>query len=156
VPPRRLAVLDASAVLAWVLKEQGRDVVAKLLPRSVIPASVLVETLYRAHDKGHKMSAAELRSSVVAMGVSVEPLLDDDTVRAAELIIASHTGTHRQAGSLSLGDGLCIATAERLNLPLIGNDRFWSSSEAQGIGIKVEVKSFRDTGARSPTGRAKP
>ena len=30
-------------------------------------------------------------------------------------------------GSLSLGDGLCIAVAERLGLPLTGGDQHWST-----------------------------
>ncbi len=45
-------VLDASAVLAWVLNEKGANTVARMLPVAVLPVSALVETLYRAVEKG--------------------------------------------------------------------------------------------------------
>jgi PIN domain nuclease of toxin-antitoxin system len=42
------------------------------------------------------------------------------------------------AGSLSLGDGLCIAVAERLNLPITGGDLYWET-----LDLRVKVLSFR-------------
>lgn len=66
----------------------------------------------------------------------VEPLLDADTVRAAELILLSKAD--RDPGSLSLGDGLCIATAERLGLPLTDGDRYWSN-----VDLSVAFLPFR-------------
>lgn len=41
-------VLDESAVLAWVLREGGYETVDKLLPFAVVPASAMVEVLYRS------------------------------------------------------------------------------------------------------------
>lgn len=121
--PRKVA-LDASAILAWVLRERGHDVVDRLLPVAVTPASAMVETLYRAQEKGHRLSCAELHTDLLALGLTVEPLTDADTVRAAQLI--AHSKQEPSPGSLSLGDGLCIAVAERLDLTLAGGDRYWS------------------------------
>lgn len=121
--PRKVAV-DASALLAWVLRERGADTVDRLLPVAVVPASAMVETLYRAQERGHRQSCAELHSDLLALGVTVEPVTDADTVRAAELIADSKRAAG--AGSLSLGDGLCIAVAERLAVTLTGGDRYWS------------------------------
>jgi PIN domain nuclease of toxin-antitoxin system len=42
--PRRVA-LDASALLAWVLRERGYDTVDKILAFAVIPSSAMVETV---------------------------------------------------------------------------------------------------------------
>jgi PIN domain nuclease of toxin-antitoxin system len=48
VPQRRDgAVLDASALLAWLVRERGADVVGEVLPRAVISAVNLSEVLYR-------------------------------------------------------------------------------------------------------------
>jgi PIN domain nuclease of toxin-antitoxin system len=49
-------------------------------------------------------------------------------VRAAELISTSKADP--DVGSLSLGDGLCIAVAERLQLPVTGGDRCWAQVDA--------------------------
>ena len=122
VAARRVA-LDASALLAWVLRERGHETVDKLLAVAVIPASAMVETLYRAREKGHTQSSGALHADLLALGLTVEPVTDDDTVRAAELILDSKAEPGR--GSLSLGDGLCIAVAERLVLPVTGGDRYW-------------------------------
>lgn len=120
-------VVDASAVLAWVLREKGWEAVDRLLPVAVAPASVMVEVLYRAGARGHGQDPAGLRADLLALGVRVEPLLDGDTLRAAALIAASRSDPG--PGSLSLGDALCIATSERLGLPLTGGDRYWADLE---------------------------
>jgi PIN domain nuclease of toxin-antitoxin system len=134
--PARKVVLDASAVLAWVMNESGSGTIDRLLPVACVPASAMVETLYRASERGHGLDAHDLHAALLAMGIRVEPLIDPDTVRAAELIAGSRRrGT---SGSLSLGDGLCIAVAERLDLPVVGGDHLW-----EGIGMTVPFHAFR-------------
>lgn len=135
--------LDASVVLAWVLKEDEHEKAARLLSVSAVPASAVVETLYRAKEKGHRMASSQLFQHIVAIGAIIEPLREEDTVRAAELITQSRSSTHLQAGSLSLGDGLCIATAERLGHPLVTDDTFWLSPAAKNFGLRVRVVKFR-------------
>jgi len=44
----RRVVLDASALLAWVLNERGADTIGTLSLVAVIPAPNFVEVLYRA------------------------------------------------------------------------------------------------------------
>ena len=130
VPAGPRVVLDASAVLAWVLRERGQATVDALLPHAVVPASAMVETLYRAADRGHRQPCDELHRDLLALGVRVEPLTDSDTVRAATLIHASKHGVGKGSsarGSLSLGDGLVLATAERLGLPITGGDQHWET-----------------------------
>lgn len=132
----RKVTLDASAVLAFLLRERGYETVDKLLKVAVVPTSAMVETLYRAVEKGHRRAAADLHDDLLALGLSVEPVTDADTVRAAELIVVSKQSPG--PGSLSLGDGLCIAVAERLGLPLTGGDRYWSQ-----VGATVPFMPFR-------------
>lgn len=135
----RRVVLDASALLAWVLRERGAATVGRLLPVAVIPAPNLVEVLYRAPERGHLMPPGQLHDHVLAMGIGVEPLTEADVPRAAELIAASRAAA---AGapekSLALGDGLCLAVAERLDLPVTGGDQLWASQP-----LRVRFLPFR-------------
>ena len=122
----RRVVLDASAVLAWIRNEKGADAVGRLLPVAAMPAPNLTEVLHRARTRGHRMSPEELHDHVVAMGLEVESFEQADAVRAAELLLYSveHPGPHLER--LSLGDASCIAVAERLRLPIAGDDSYWS------------------------------
>lgn len=122
----RRIVLDASALLAWIRNERGAETVGRLMPLAVVPAPNLTEALHRARWRGHRMSPEELHDHVVAMGLEVESFGQDDAVRAAELLLYSieHPGPDDER--LSLGDASCIAVAERLRLPISGDDSYWS------------------------------
>lgn len=132
----RRVVIDASALLAWMFRERGADTVGRLLPFSVVPAPNLVEVLYRAPERGHQTAPSDLRRHVLAMGVRVEPFGEQDVSRAAALIGQSRAATHR--ASLSLGDGLCLAVAERLGLPVTGGDQLWAT-----LDLRVPFLPFR-------------
>ena len=135
-PTTHRLTLDASAVLAWVLRERGFETIDKILAMAVVPVSAMVEVLYRAVERGHRLSPAQLHADLLAIGLTVEPVTDADSERAAELILSSKAAPG--PGSLSLGDGLCIAVAERLGLPLTGGDRYWSQ-----VALRVEFLPFR-------------
>lgn len=134
-PPAKV-VLDASAVLAWLLAERSKDVIDKLLPVAVVPSSAMTEALYIATIRGHALSTQELRDALAVAGVRVEAVSDDDSVRAADLIAASRA-SRVAAGALSLGDGLCIAVAERLDLPIVGGDQAW-----EALDLRVRYHPF--------------
>lgn len=127
----RRVVIDASALLAWVLRERGASTISMLLPVAVIPAPNLVEVLYRAPERGHRMAAADLHAHILDMGVTVEPLTSADVLRAADLIGDSRARARAEAATstLALGDGLCLAVAERLALPVTGGDQLWADVE---------------------------
>jgi ribonuclease VapC len=126
----RKVVLDASAVVAWLLHERGSDIVDKLLPVAVIAAPNLVEALYRAVELGHKLPLEELHAAIVGMGAEIEPLTAEDADRAAQLILESRgRRTAEDPRCLSLGDALCLAVAERLNLTVTGGDQHWATCD---------------------------
>ena len=135
----RRVVLDASAVSAWVLHERGADVVDRLLPAAIIPAANLTEVLYRAPERGHGMTMEQLGAHLLAKGLEVESVTRDDSHRAAELIRYSRDNPRDQRDrGVSLGDGLCIAVAERLELPISGGDRAW-----EHLPMNVNYHPFR-------------
>ncbi|MHB1473993.1 MAG: PIN domain-containing protein, partial [Dermatophilaceae bacterium] len=88
-PTSHRVTLDASAVLAWVLRERGFETIDKVLPVAVVPVSAMVEVLHRAVERGHRLSPAQLHADLLALGLRVEPVTDADAQRAAELIVSS-------------------------------------------------------------------
>jgi PIN domain nuclease of toxin-antitoxin system len=62
-------------------------------------------------------------------------LVTRSATRAAELLLFAD---HRADGQSALGDALCIAIAERLQLPLVGDDGLWSQ-----LPLDVEFHQFR-------------
>lgn len=88
----RRVTVDASAVLAWVLRERGFDIVDRLLPVAVVPVSAMVEVLYRAVERGHRLPPSQLHADLRTLGLTVEPVTDADADRAAELIVQGKPG----------------------------------------------------------------
>jgi len=124
--------------LAWLLNEKGGGTVSKILKDSVLPSSALTESLYRARELGSSLGIEELYAAIVGAGVKIEPVTEADSVRAAELIEISRRTKKANGASLSLGDGLCIAVGERLNLVITGGDIVWGN-----LNLKVEFHPFR-------------
>jgi len=117
------AVLDASALLAYLADEPGADVVSA------------AEVLSRVANSGTDPS--ELTEELTVNGllhgaISVEPFSDTDAVEVAKLRPIT-----RKAG-LSLGDRACLALARRLDLPALTADSAWSKMD-----VGVEFKQIR-------------
>jgi ribonuclease VapC len=130
-PPRRSeAVLDASALLAWLVQERGADVVGGLLPRAVISAVNLSEVLYRGQRLGRNVAMLPFRLG--QLGLRVEPFTAEDALIATEIFASDRRHV------LSLADRCCLATAIRLGLPAITDDHAWSA-----LDLGVEILAFR-------------
>lgn len=99
----RRVVLDASALLAWVMNERGAATVDRVLAVGIAPASVLVETLYRAVEKGHRLSVGQLHAALLEMGLEVEPVTEGDVDCAAQLI--AECGRHQGRASCRSATG---------------------------------------------------
>ena len=128
------AVLDASALLAFILDESGSEVVeAALVYRPVINVVNYAEVLSRLADAGEDPAAAHRRlrmQGLIVELLEVAPLDEDDAVT-----IARPRPLTRTLG-LSLGDRACLATALRLGRPVITADRSW---EALDVGVPVRL-----------------
>jgi ribonuclease VapC len=61
-------------------------------------------------------------------GLRVEPFIAEDALLATEIF----AGDHRRV--LSLADRCCLATAIRLDLPAVTDDRAWMALD---LGVKV-------------------
>lgn len=132
--PRR-CVLDTSAVLDHILNRGCAKTARQLLSVAVIPATVLTETLYIG--ASNSIQPKQITKELHERGALIEPITENDARRAAQLITQSRASSN-SSHCLSLGDGLCIAVAERLSLPIVGNDQHW-----QSLNLHVEFMSYR-------------
>ena len=130
------AVLDASALLAYIQGEAGRETVgAALVAGAVINAVNYAEVLSRVVDTGESGATADRRlreQGLIGDLLNVVPLSEEDSVTIARL-----RGLTRSQG-LSLGDRACLATGLRLGRPVITADRAWA-----GIDVGVTVRLIR-------------
>ena len=124
------AVLDASALLAWLAQERGAEVVAEVLPRAVISAVNLSEVLYRGQSLGRNV--VTLPARLGHLGLRVEPFTAEDGLIATDIFARDRRRV------LSLADRCCLATATRLGLPVVTDDRAWST-----LDLNVRIVTFR-------------
>lgn len=114
------SVLDASAVLAYLLDEPGTEVVKRALAAgSACSAVNYSEVAQKIMAAGGDWGVAA--SVLEAMGVEIVDAGAPDAIAAAMLW---HQGTAQ-----SLGDRFCLATAARLDVPALTADRAWGEGE---------------------------
>ena len=118
-------VLDASALLALLNRESGADRVAEVgADGAVVSADDLAEVTSRLAGTG--LPESENREVLTPLQLILVPFDAD---------LAYEVGMFRprtiRAG-LSLGDRVCLALAQRLNLPVLTADRAW-----RGVDIGV-------------------
>ena len=125
-------VLDASALLAYLLREAGSGHVREALPRgAAISAVNWAEVLSKLSDVGQRPEAAA--QQLTEQGLLGEAILVFPLDEALAMEIARLRPLTRSAG-LSLGDRACLALARRLGLPVLTADRTWSQLH---LGVKM-------------------
>jgi PIN domain nuclease of toxin-antitoxin system len=128
VAASKTVVLDASAVLALLKRERGEDIVRDYLPRSamsVINAAECVDVLARS-------GAPLVRATMAIANLDIE-LVDCDWSIAS---VAAATRSTTAKSGLSLGDCICLATAQARGAPVVTADRSWRDLD---LGIEIEV-----------------
>jgi PIN domain nuclease of toxin-antitoxin system len=115
------AVLDATAMLAFLSEEPGAHVVEEHLLAGAHCSAVNwseVAQKVRAAGRDWDLSAALLRN----YGLTVNPAEEPDAERAA--------GRWRRGEGLSLADRFCLALGHRLGLPAVTADTAWGESDS--------------------------
>jgi PIN domain nuclease of toxin-antitoxin system len=120
------AVLDASALIAFLLNEKGADQVAAVLTRSCISAVNLAETFSKLVEYGKPLDGVAFQVDRLQI-----PVIPFDTDQAT--IVASLWKGTRAAG-LSLGDRVCLALGLKQQIPVLTADQRW---KAANVGVKV-------------------
>jgi len=124
-------ILDASAVLAYLLREPGgEDVVAAIDLGAGLGTANLAEVMTRLVRDGVAVDTA--RGVLDDLPVILVDVDADLALRAGEMVLAS-----RRFG-LSLGDRLCLALAIREKVPALTADTAWAEI-APLIGVVVRL-----------------
>ena len=125
------AVLDASALIAMLKHEEGREqVVEAILAGAALGTVNLSEVVAVFARSG--TAADDFAADIERLGLLIEPFTVADAIRAGELI-----GVTNDAG-LSFGDRACLALAMRLGCPAFTADRAWSD-----LDLDVEITLVR-------------
>ena len=124
------AILDTSALLAYVKGEQGAELVASLIGDAAISAVNFAEAVSKLVEKGATLDLAR-----AALGVANVDIVDFDRA------LAEQTGAliaKTKRSGLSLGDRACLALAAREQVPVLTGDRAWSK-----LGLNIEIRLIR-------------
>src|SRR3546814_5865794 len=114
------AVLDASALLAFVQGEDGSEAVETELESGAWCGAANwaeVAQKVRAADRDWDL----VRALLMSYSLTIEPVVADDAEWAAE--------RWRAGEGLSLADRLCLALAARLGMAALTADHSWGRSE---------------------------
>jgi len=124
------AVLDASALLAYLQQEAGAEIVKAAIGRAVISTVNWAETVQKTSPTTDE--AADLRQGLQSLGLAFLPL----SVEQAETAGRLRERTARFG--LSLGDRACLAVGMEDGRTVYTADRVW-----QKLGLDVEIRTIR-------------
>jgi ribonuclease VapC len=135
----RIALLDASALLALILNERGADRVEALLDSAAIHAVNLAEVVAKLLQKGVPADEAGRVAEEMALDVYEE---------FGVLQAASCGELHASARplGLGLGDCVCLTVAAWKGMTAVTCDRKWLDLQGRslpGTGTQLQVECVR-------------
>jgi ribonuclease VapC len=120
------AVLDASALIAFLRKEPGAEKVAEVLTRCCISAVNLAEVIGKMVEFGNPLEA--IATQVERLRIPTIPF-DAEQAR-----LAASLGKSTHPAGLSLGDRACMALALKAGGKVLTTAEVWSSCD---VGVEV-------------------
>lgn len=124
------AVLDASALLAYLHEEPGGEQVSGELEGARISTVNWSEVLQKSLHRDVDISG--MAQGFADIGLHFEPFSPEQAEIAARLWL----NTRRQ--TLSLADRACLALAQDKGLPILTADRAWSE-----LNLAIELRVIR-------------
>lgn len=122
------AVLDASAVLAFLRREPGAEIVRRVMPRSLLCSVNLTEVVSKLIERG----ASVVESLQIARSLPYRIVSYDEDIASDAGALWGRT---RSTG-LSLSDRACLALARREQLPALTTDQRWARED---VGVDVQL-----------------
>ena len=123
------AVLDASALLAFLNNEGGSEQIAQSIVDGAIMSSINVSEVIAKLSEAH-MPEEAIHEALDLLGI--ETVVFDMTCAYQAGLLRPMT----KALGLSFGDRACLALARHLSLPAVTADRAW---QKLALGIAVQV-----------------
>lgn len=120
------AVVDTSAVLAWIWGEPGAEQVDAAIEASHLSTVNLAELAQKLSERA--MDDAGVARAIAAIPCKPHAFDEKDAIAAG--LLRRQTRTR----GLSLGDRACLALGLRLNLPVYTADRAWAELD---LGVEV-------------------
>lgn len=128
------AVLDSSALLAWLHLEPGALIVRSALDKKAAMSTVnWAEVLTKLADLGQNPDT--VRGTLLNSGLFKNDLILWPLDEGLALATARLRASTRSSG-LSLGDRACIALGQHLRLPILTADRAWKTLR---FGVQVQL-----------------
>lgn len=112
------AVLDSSAVLAYILNEPGAEIVEDVLPGALLCTVNLAEVVSKLRERG--MPRDEVDIVMAAVGFELVDFGEELAMICGELRMIT------RAHGLSLGDRACLALARQRGLAAFTADAAWT------------------------------
>jgi ribonuclease VapC len=125
-------VADASAVLAFVLGEEGAEWMEPRIERCGLSVVNLEEVLARLADRGGDPSVE--MQDVLRLGLAVLPFDATDAAGVAALRPAT------AARGLSLGDRTCLWTARAFRVPAVTADGAWTRRSDGSVPKRAQLE----------------
>jgi PIN domain nuclease of toxin-antitoxin system len=113
-----MIVLDASALLAYLFKEAGHEVVTRYIENACISTVNLSEVAGRLIRDG--VDATLLIQQIERTSINIIPFTQTHALYAANFI------PQTQRYGLSLGDRACLGLAKERQLAVLTADTIWS------------------------------
>lgn len=125
-------MLDASAILALMLGEDGAEIVHDVLPLAQVSSVNLSEVVAKLQERG--VPDDLIATSLSELGLDVVPF-DEEQARYAGLLRRETRGA-----GLSLGDRCCLAAAAAIKSIAVTSDRDWLKLADQ---LDVKIMAIR-------------
>lgn len=125
------AVLDSSALLAFLQRERGYEIVRPMLRVAALSSVNLEEVLVRLGRRGFEPS--RLPAQLRQRGIRLLPFTEEDAVLSSKV-----DSSIARTGALSLGDRACLALGLRLQVTVFTADRIWEE-----LGLEVPIRVIR-------------
>jgi len=122
--------LDASALLAFMLRERGHQRVGELLDEACMSTVNFSEVLGRFARAGQDV--VFIAEKLLATGIEVVDFSAQQAVIAAALVPETHST------GLSLGDRACLALARERRIRAVTADKAW-----RRLNLDIEIESIR-------------
>jgi len=133
------SLLDASALLALILRESGWKVIDAIAESGLALTTpiALAETLEICRQKQTGISRDEIRTLLSLKNINVVPVVEEDAVEAGYIYkkAAEHNVKSKRQIHVSLADVMLLAVGKRLETLVVFSDNEWELIDLPGVRV---------------------